>query len=61
MIDVRLEDQMTWSDLGIWSGKTFSEHSAATKEKISGQSSKRQQKWQKGMPAYLDLRGGALA
>ena len=37
----RTDGQVTWSDLGIWSGKTCPEHSAATKDKTSRQSSKR--------------------
>ena len=37
----RTDEQVTWSDLGLWSGKTCPEHSAATKDKTSRQSSKR--------------------
>lgn len=37
----RTDGQVTWSDLGIWSGKTCLEHSAATKGKTLRQSSKR--------------------
>ena len=33
--------QVTWSDLGIWSGKTYQAHSAATKGETSRRSSKR--------------------
>ena len=46
-------------DQDSWSGKMYPEHSAVTEEKISELSSKRPQKWQKGMPAFLDLRGGS--
>ena len=53
-----MEGQMTFADLGIWSGKMSPEHSQATKEKISEPSLKKLQKWQKGMPAFLDLRNG---
>ena len=45
-------------DQDSWSGKMYPEHSVLTEEKISESSSKRPQKWQKGMPAFLDLRGG---
>lgn len=37
----RADGQVTWSDLGIWSGKTCPEHSRATKGETSRQSSKR--------------------
>lgn len=37
----RPDGQVTWSDLGIWSGKTCPEHSQATEEKTLRQSSKR--------------------
>lgn len=37
----RMDGQVTWSDLGIWSGKTCPEHFQATKGKTSRQSSKR--------------------
>ena len=30
----RLDGQVTWSDLGLWSGKTCPEHSQATMSKI---------------------------
>lgn len=46
------------SDHDGWYGKTCREHSAATKGKTSGQSSKKRQKWPTDMPAYLELRGG---
>lgn len=36
----RADGQVTWSDLGLWSGKTCPEHSAATKGETSRQSSK---------------------
>ena len=45
-------------DQGSWSGKMYPEHSVLTEAKISEPSSKRPQKWSKGMPAYLELRGG---
>ena len=51
-----MDGQQTIFDLDIWSGKMCQELVAQTREKTSGQSSKRRQKWQKGMPAYLDLR-----
>ena len=51
-----MDGQQTIFDLDIWSGKMCQELLAQTREKTSGQSSKRRQKWQKGMPAYLDLR-----
>lgn len=37
----RTGEQVTWSDLGLWSGKMFPEHSRATKGETSRQSSKR--------------------
>lgn len=37
----RMDGQVTWSDLGLWSGKTCPEHSQATEEKTLRQSSKR--------------------
>ena len=52
------EGQISIFDLGIWCGKTSQELLAPTTEKISERSLKRPQKWQKGMPAFLDLRGG---
>ena len=51
-------EQMSLFDQDIWFGKTCLEHSAPTKEKISGASSKRQQGSSKRMPIYLDLRRG---
>ena len=53
-----MKGQMLLSDLDGWYGKMYQELSAQTGEKISEQSLKKPQKWQKGMPAYLDLRGG---
>jgi len=50
--------QQTIFDLDIWSGKMSPEHLVQTKEKILESSSKKPRKWQRGMPAFLDLRGG---
>ena len=50
--------QQTIFDLDIWSGKMFPEHLVQTKEKILESSSKKPRKWSRGMPAFLDLRGG---
>ena len=55
MIEV-LEGQVTLQDLGICCGKTSPEHSAVTKAKTSGRSSKRSQKSKNQMPLFLDLR-----
>lgn len=52
----QLEGQMSIFDLDIWSGRTYLEHSAPTKAKISESYSKKRQKWQKGVPAFLNLR-----
>lgn len=49
----RTDGQVTWSDLGIWSGKTCLEHSAATKGKTSRQSSKRSSASQNRKPPIL--------
>ena len=49
----RTDGQVTWSDLGIWSGKTCQEHSAATKGKTSRQSSKRSYASQSRKPPIL--------
>lgn len=49
----RTDGQVTWSDLGIWSGKTCPEHSAATKDKTSRQSSKRSSASQSRKPPIL--------
>ena len=54
--DYSIKGQLTLSDLVLWSGKMSLEPSAATKEKTSDVSSKKRQKWSKGMPAFLDLR-----
>lgn len=51
-------EQVTWSDLGTWYGKTFPERCPPTKEKTSAVYSKRPQKLPKKMPLYLDLRRG---
>lgn len=47
------EGQVTWSDLGLWSGKMCPELSAATKEKTSRQSSKRSSASQSRKPPIL--------
>ena len=47
-------------DQDIWSGKMSAEPSVPTTEKTSEPSLKKRQKWQKGMPAFLDLRGNGL-
>ena len=52
-----LEGQVALFDQDIWSGKTSQELSAVTAEKTFESSSKRPRKWQKGMPAFLDLTG----
>ena len=49
----RTEGQVTWSDLGLWSGKTFPEHSAATKGETLRQSSKRSSASQSRKPPIL--------
>ena len=49
----RTDGQVTWSDLGLWSGKTCPEHSAATKDKTSRQSSKRSSASQSRKPPIL--------
>ena len=49
----RTDEQVTWSDLGLWSGKTCPEHSAATKDKTSRQSSKRSSASQSRKPPIL--------
>lgn len=49
----RTDGQVTWSDLGLWSGKTCPERSAATKDKISRQSSKRSSASQSRKPPIL--------
>lgn len=48
-----MDGQVTWSDLGISCGKTWSEPSAATKEKTSRQSSKRSSKSSSRKPPVL--------
>lgn len=49
----RTEGQVTWSDLGLWSGKTCPEHSAATKGETSRQSSKRSSASESRKPPIL--------
>ena len=57
-----MESQITWSDLGLWSGKTSPELSAATEAKTSRQSSRRSSASQsRTLPMCLCLtRGGGL-
>ena len=47
------EGPVTWSDLGLWSGKMCPEHSAATKGETSRQSSKRSSASQNRKPPIL--------
>ena len=47
------DGQVTWSDLGLWSGKTCPEHSAATKGETLRQSSKRSSASQNRKPPIL--------
>ena len=54
----QVEGQMSLSDLGIWSGRTYQEPCPQTKEMTSDASSKRQPKSSKRIPLYLDLRRG---
>lgn len=49
----RTDGQVTWSDLGLWSGKTYPEPSAATKGETSQQSSKRSSASQSRKPPIL--------
>ena len=49
----RTDGQVTWSDLGIWSGKMSPEHSAATEGATSQQSSKRSSASQSRKPPIL--------
>lgn len=49
----RTDGQVTWSDLGLWSGKMSPEHSAATKGETSRQSSKRSSASQSRKPPIL--------
>ena len=51
-------EQMSLFDQDIWSGRTYQEHSAPTREKTSGASLKKQSGSSKRMPIYLDLRRG---
>lgn len=52
----QLPGQMSIFDLDMPCGKMFPEHSAATKEKILGSSSKNSAKLQTKQPMFLDLR-----
>lgn len=49
----RADGQVTWSDLGLWSGKMSPEHSQATKGETSRQSSKRSSASQSRKPPIL--------
>lgn len=49
-------EQVTWSDLGLWSGKTSPEHFPATKAKISAPCSKKRRASSNRTPLFLDLR-----
>lgn len=49
----RADGQVTWSDLGLWSGKMSPEHSQATKGETSRQSSKRSSASQNRKPPIL--------
>ena len=49
----RADGQVTWSDLGLWSGKTYPERSAATKGETLRQSSKRSSASQSRKPPIL--------
>ena len=49
----RTGEQVTWSDLGLWSGKMCPEHSRATKGETSRQSSKRSSASQNRKPPIL--------
>ena len=49
----RTGEQVTWSDLGLWSGKMCPEHSRATKGETSRQSSKRSSASQSRKPPIL--------
>lgn len=49
----RTDGQVTWSDLGLWCGKTCPEPSAATKGETSQQSSKRSSASQSRKPPIL--------
>ena len=49
----RADGQVTWSDLGLWSGKMCPEHSAVTKGETSRQSSKRSSASQSRKPPIL--------
>lgn len=54
----QLPGQMSIFDLDMPCGKMFSEHSAATKEKILGSSSKNSAKLQTKQPMFLNLKMG---
>ena len=49
----RADGQVTWSDLGLWSGKMSPEHSQATKGETSRQSLKRSSASQSRKPPIL--------
>ena len=49
----RADGQVTWSDLGLWSGKTCPERSVATKGETLRQSSKRSSASQNRKPPIL--------
>ena len=49
-------EQLSMLDQDTWSGKTYPEHSAPTKEKTSESYSKKQRKSLTKMPLFLDLR-----
>ena len=49
----RADGQVTWADLGLWSGKTCPEHSQVTKGETSRQSSKRSSASQSRKPPIL--------
>lgn len=54
-----VEEQVSLFDHDSWSGKTSPEHSAPTKARTSGQSSKKRQGSKTRMPLFLDLRGAS--
>ena len=51
-------EQLTLFDLGIWSGKTYQEHSAPQAERTSARSSKKPAELRTAEYLYLDLRPG---
>ena len=50
-----VDGQVSMLDLGIWSGRTSQEHSAATEERTSVPSSKKQRTSQTKVPLFLSL------